>query len=106
MRATPCCAAGGRSRMRRADHVTLRPGPHPGRVTLAVQDTGGGVAAAIGPRILEPFVTSKEPGEGTGLGLPIAAGILRSMGGRLGWLNQDAGAVFQVALPLAQEHPA
>ena len=86
--------------------VTLRPGPQPGRVTLAVQDTGGGVAAAIGPRILEPFVTSKEPGEGTGLGLPIAAGILRSMGGRLGWLNQGAGAVFQVALPLAQEHPA
>ncbi len=87
-------------------HVILRSGPQPGQMTLAVQDTGGGVSAALGPRILEPFVTSKDPGEGTGLGLPIAAGILRGMGGRLAWLNRGTGAVFQVALPLAQEHPA
>jgi C4-dicarboxylate-specific signal transduction histidine kinase len=87
-------------------HVTLEAGPRPGQIMLAVQDTGGGVSAALGQRILEPFVTSKEPGEGTGLGLPIAAGILRGMGGRLAWRNRDAGAVFQVALPLAQEHPA
>jgi PAS domain S-box-containing protein len=86
--------------------VILRPGPYPSQMTLAVQDTGGGVSAALGQRILEPFVTSKEPGEGTGLGLPIAAGILRGMGGRLAWLNQGAGAVFQVALPLARERPA
>ncbi|MDN3567856.1 ATP-binding protein [Paeniroseomonas aquatica] len=89
--------------------VTLQAGPQPGQVTLAVQDSGGGVPAALGSRILEPFVTSKDPGEGTGLGLPIAAGILRDMGGRLGWLNRGAGAVFQVALPLAtppEERPA
>lgn len=82
--------------------VTLQAGPQQGQVTLAVQDSGGGVPAALGSRILEPFVTSKDPGEGTGLGLPIAAGILRGMGGRLGWLNRGAGAVFQVALPLAK----
>ncbi|SDB57373.1 two-component system sensor histidine kinase NtrB [Belnapia rosea] len=86
--------------------VTLRAGPQPGQMTLAVQDTGGGVPASLGARILEPFVTSKDPGEGTGLGLPIAAGILRGMGGRLAWLNRGAGAVFQVALPLVREHPA
>jgi C4-dicarboxylate-specific signal transduction histidine kinase len=54
-------------------------------------------------------VTSKDPGEGTGLGLPIAAGILRGMGGRLGWLNRGTGALFEVALPLAatiDERPA
>ncbi|MDB5375406.1 MAG: histidine kinase [Belnapia sp.] len=83
--------------------VSLRAGPWPGQITLAVQDTGGGVSASLGARILEPFVTSKDPGEGTGLGLPIAAGILRGMGGRLGWLNRGAGAVFEVALPLAAE---
>jgi PAS domain S-box-containing protein len=89
--------------------VSLRVGPRPGQITLAVQDTGGGVSASLGPRILEPFVTGKDPGEGTGLGLPIAAGILRGMGGRLGWLNRGAGAVFEVALPLAnppEEQPA
>ena len=97
--------------------VSLRAGPLPGQVNLAVQDTGGGVSPALGARILEPFVTSKDPGEGTGLGLPIAAGILRGMGGRLGWINRGAGALFQVALPLAapvaaplatlpEDHPA
>ncbi|RYI36278.1 MAG: PAS domain S-box protein [Acetobacteraceae bacterium] len=89
--------------------VSLDVGPQPEQITLSVQDTGGGIPAALGSRILEPFVTTKDPGEGTGLGLPIAAGILRSMGGRLGWLNRGAGAVFQVALPLAgqpEEHPA
>ncbi|MBL6454692.1 PAS domain-containing protein [Belnapia sp. T6] len=87
-------------------HVTLRAGPQPGQITLSVQDTGGGVPETLGSRILEPFVTTKDPGEGTGLGLPIAAGILRSMGGRLAWLNRGAGAVFQVALPLVGEQPA
>jgi PAS domain S-box-containing protein len=89
--------------------VSLRAGPGPGQITLAVQDTGGGVSAMLGQRILEPFVTSKDPGEGTGLGLPIAAGILRGMGGRLGWLNRGTGALFEVALPLAatiDERPA
>jgi PAS domain S-box-containing protein len=89
--------------------VSLLAGPQPGQITLAVQDTGGGIPAELGARILEPFVTSKDPGEGTGLGLPIAAGILRGMGGRLGWLNRGAGAVFEVALPLAtppEEQPA
>lgn len=81
--------------------VSLQAGPLPHHITLAVQDTGGGIPAVLGSRILEPFVTTKDPGEGTGLGLPIAAGILRGMGGRLGWLNQGTGAVFQVALPLA-----
>ncbi|MCO6418617.1 ATP-binding protein [Siccirubricoccus sp. KC 17139] len=86
--------------------VSLTAGAEPGRAVIAVRDTGGGVPAAIAPSILEPFVTSKDPGQGTGLGLPIAAGLLRAMGGRLAWTNwaeglPEAGAVFRLILPLA-----
>jgi len=78
----------------------------PGSVTIAVRDTGGGVPTTIAGRMLEPFVTSKDPGQGTGLGLPLAVGIARGMGGRLAWANAaedrpEAGAIFRLILPLA-----
>jgi C4-dicarboxylate-specific signal transduction histidine kinase len=86
--------------------VRLSPGAAPETVAVSVRDTGGGVPASIAPRILEPFVTSKEPGEGAGLGLPIAAGIARGMGGRVCWSNvasgrPEAGAVFRLVFPAA-----
>lgn len=82
----------------------------PGSVTIAVRDTGGGVPATIAGRMLEPFVTSKDPGQGTGLGLPLAVGIAQGMGGRLAWANAaegrpEAGAVFRLILPLAGAGP-
>lgn len=86
--------------------VSVIAGATPGSVTIAVRDTGGGVPASIAGRLLEPFVTSKDPGQGTGLGLPLAVGIARGMGGRLAWTNAsegrpEAGAVFRLILPLA-----
>ncbi len=86
--------------------VRLSPGAVPGTVALSVRDTGGGVPASIAPDILEPFVTSKEAGEGTGLSLAIAAGIARGMGGRVSWSNvacgqPQAGAVFRLTFPSA-----
>lgn len=77
------------------------------QVGIAIRDTGGGVAAAIAARLMEPFVTTKDPGAGTGLGLAIAAGICRGMGGRLSWANLagdkhfDRGAEFRLDLPHA-----
>ena len=52
------------------------------------------------------FRDLKDPGQGTGLGLPLAVGIARGMGGRLAWANAaedrpEAGAVFRLILPLA-----
>jgi PAS domain S-box-containing protein len=91
--------------------VRLSPGAAPGTVAVSVRDTGGGVAASVAPHILDPFVTSKEPGQGTGLGLPIAAGIARGMGGRLSWSNvasgrPDAGAVFSMVFASAANEAA
>ena len=87
--------------------VRLSPGAVPGTAAVSVRDTGGGVPASVAAHILEPFVTSKEPGEGTGLGLPIAAGIARGMGGRVSWSNvasgrPEAGAVFRLVFPAAE----
>ena len=86
--------------------VSITAGASLGSVTIAVCDTGGGVPTGIASRMLDPFVTSKDPGQGTGLGLPIAVGIARGMGGRLAWANladgrPEAGAAFRLILPLA-----
>jgi C4-dicarboxylate-specific signal transduction histidine kinase len=83
--------------------VRLAAGAVPGTVAVSVRDTGGGVPAPVAPHILEPFVTSKEPGEGTGLGLPIAAGIARGMGGRISWTTAAGAAAADDAAAAARE---
>jgi C4-dicarboxylate-specific signal transduction histidine kinase len=75
-----------------------------GGVELRVADSGTGIPASVLPRIFEPFFTTKPAGEGTGLGLPICYGIIRSLGGTIVAGNNDDGAVFTITLPaLPQE---
>jgi signal transduction histidine kinase len=70
-----------------------------GRLELVVEDDGPGVPAALGERVFEPFVSSKE--RGTGLGLPLAARVLAFLGGDLALLNPGRpGARFRVTMPL------
>lgn len=66
---------------------------------LAVRDNGHGIED---PDVLfEPFYTTKQPGDGVGLGLAISSGIVSDMGGRLTARNgQAGGAVFDVQLPI------
>jgi signal transduction histidine kinase len=66
-----------------------------GRVVLAVEDSGPGIAAADLPRIFDPFFTTKDPGEGTGLGLAISHRIMESFGGEIAARNGE-GAVFEL----------
>jgi two-component system NtrC family sensor kinase len=68
-------------------------------VEIEVRDTGPGIHASLLPRIFEPFFSTKPPGEGTGLGLPICRDILRSLGGEITVQSvPGAGATFRVWL--------
>lgn len=62
-----------------------------GRVLVIVEDSGTGVADELTSRFGEPFLTTKEPGEGMGLGLYLARGLIEPTGGRLSLANRPAG---------------
>jgi PAS domain S-box-containing protein len=82
-------------------HPSASPGPH---VTIKVSDTGHGIDADVQKRIFEPFFTTKPQGQGTGLGLATAYGIVSQSGGSI-WVESepDHGATFVVCLPTTEE---
>lgn len=70
------------------------------RVTLAVRDHGAGMSAEVAARALEPFFTTKPPGEGTGLGLALVYSIVVDHGGTLALDSAPgAGTTAKVTLP-------
>ncbi len=73
-----------------------------GHALLEVSDTGTGIASDILPRIAEPFFSTKEGGEGLGLGLSISRAILSEFGGAMQIQSQEGeGTKIMVTLPLA-----
>jgi signal transduction histidine kinase len=69
---------------------------------LRVEDTGPGMSEDVRRRIFEPFFTTKAPGQGSGLGLSVVAGIVMSLGGTIEAESLEGkGARFDVILPLA-----
>jgi len=69
------------------------------QVRLTVRDNGEGIEDL--DELFEPFYTTKQPGDGVGLGLAISSGIVNDLGGRLTARNAAAGgAVFEVRLPV------
>jgi signal transduction histidine kinase/ActR/RegA family two-component response regulator len=72
------------------------------RVVIEVEDNGPGIPTEVMPRIFESFFTTKPPGVGTGLGLPISRDIVCSAGGELTAESVPGrGALFRVRLPAA-----
>ena len=68
-------------------------------VRLSLRDNGPGIEDL--DSLFEPFYTTKQPGDGVGLGLAISSGIVNDFGGRLTARNAvDGGAVFEVQLPV------
>jgi two-component system NtrC family sensor kinase len=74
------------------------PSEHLARVV--VHDDGSGIPPEVMSHIFEPFFTTKEEGKGTGLGLPIALGIVQQHGGNIEVNSTpQKGTTFTVLLP-------
>jgi two-component system, NtrC family, sensor kinase len=76
-------------------------GSEPKYAVISVKDEGMGISPEVLPRIFEPFFTTKHVGEGTGLGLSVAYGIVRE---HSGWIEvtseRGKGSCFSVYLPM------
>jgi two-component system NtrC family sensor kinase len=73
----------------------------PPRLEVAIGDTGEGIPPDVLEKITDPFFTTKEVGEGTGLGLWISDSIVNAHGGTLTWQTElGVGSTFTVTLPL------
>jgi len=68
-------------------------------VCVAIEDNGGGIDPAVRGRLFEPFVTSKDPGKGTGLGLAVCRGLIEAAGGHIELEDGTEGARFVLELP-------
>jgi len=66
---------------------------------LSVIDTGDGIPPEVRDRMFDPFVTTKEPGKGTGLGLATVRSIVNQMQGEINVLTKvGEGTTFEVSL--------
>lgn len=92
-----------------ADHPDLQPGPF---LELVVKDNGHGIPPEIQNRIFEPFFTTKAKEQGTGMGLSVVHGIVKSCKGSIQATSRlKQGTAFHVLLPAipvveAQHKPA
>jgi CheY-like chemotaxis protein len=80
-----------------AQNLDLLPGEY---VCLRVRDSGHGMPAEVKARIFEPFFTTKGPDKGTGMGLSVVHGIIKSHGGSIAVDSQPGkGSTFKAFLP-------
>ncbi|WP_279116087.1 PAS domain S-box protein, partial [Dehalococcoides mccartyi] len=70
-------------------------------IRLSFKDDGTGIPPDVMDKIFQPFFTTKDPGQGTGLGLSLSQGIILEHGGKI-WAenNPEGGATFVLELPI------
>jgi signal transduction histidine kinase len=86
-------------------NITIRCKPiEAGLVEICIEDQGPGVSEDLLPHLFEPFVTTKDVGKGTGLGLALAYATVRQLGGSLEAKNlQPSGFAIQMRVPVSKE---
>lgn len=96
------------------DAVTGRPDPEirvlgerrNNVVKVTVEDNGPGLSPEVAGSLFDPFVTTKPPGQGVGLGLTLSYNIIRDFGGALSSPPRAVGAAFVIELRAAEEAKA
>jgi PAS domain S-box-containing protein len=82
-------------------NLDLKPGNY---VNLSVTDTGTGIPPDIIDSIFEPYFTTKDPGEGTGMGLAMVQGIIESHGGKIAVSSTlGHGTTFTAYFPITRK---
>ncbi len=87
------------------DTVAQYPDLNPGRyVNLIVSDTGQGMKPELKDRIFDPYFTTKEVGKGSGMGLSVVHGIIKSHGGTISVDSElGKGTTFSVLFPVIEK---
>jgi two-component system cell cycle sensor histidine kinase/response regulator CckA len=79
-------------------HSAVKPGHH---LKISISDTGHGMSPKILEKIFEPYFTTKQRGEGTGLGMAVVQGIVESHGGGIIAKSElGKGTVFDILIPI------
>lgn len=89
-------------KQRRGKHENLAPGEY---VELCIKDTGVGMDPEVIERIFDPYFTTKEFGKGTGMGLAVVHGIIKSHNASIHVESRpDNGTSFCIFFPKIQNH--
>jgi signal transduction histidine kinase len=87
--------------------ITIKAEARNDRALITVCDTGSGVSPEHLDRIFDPFYTTKDVGNGTGLGLSVAYGIIKKHNGTISVSSTPGqGTCFSINLPMAPNHLA
>lgn len=71
------------------------------RLRISISDSGPGIPHSVRKRLMEPFFTTKAPGQGTGLGLPISQGIIQEHPGSLTFDDEAPHTCFIIEIPVS-----